>query len=87
MAFQLLTRYPPMMRRFPAVAAAALLLSGCANNFARFYNDSPVGHNVTLLPYSGKTQVYSSSDLKGDGLKLRQCATNLIIGTFKRVIG
>jgi PDZ domain len=63
---------------------AALMLSGCVNNFSRFYTAATVSRNVTLSPYSGSTQVFSSSDLQADGLKLaEQGYTRIGVASFQ----
>jgi len=60
-------------RHFHYLALPVLVgiaLSGCVNDFNRFYSNAPISPNVTLLPYSGATQVFSSSNLTSDGLRL-----------------
>ena len=58
------------------VVAAALLLSGCVNNFSKFYQDrsgvflaNPSSH---LEPYSGTTQIFTTNDPVRDMGDLRR---------------
>ena len=60
------------LRHSVQAALFGLLLSGCVNNFERFYTAEAISPNLALLPYSGGTKVYSSGDLRDDGLRLVQ---------------
>lgn len=49
-----------------------MLLSGCMNDFQQFYKRSNVSPDVTLLPYSGSTQIIGSGNIRIDETRLQQ---------------
>ncbi|MGD1031401.1 MAG: PDZ domain-containing protein [Opitutaceae bacterium] len=52
---------------------AAVIFAGCvANGFKEFYQTVNIGPYAKLQPYSGSTQVYSSTNLAADGDHLGQ---------------
>lgn len=52
--------------------ALGILFSGCVNEFQQFYKRSNVSPDVTLLPYSGSTQIIGSGNIRIDEMRLQQ---------------
>lgn len=65
-----------MALNFLSVVVLISFISGCAaNQFARFYHDytaniPPAQISKVLMPYSGRTQVFSTNDMKKDSDEL-----------------
>ena len=57
------------MRRF-LIILMALILTGCANQFTKFYRDNTAAATPeqikVLMPWSGKTVIYSSNNMRRD---------------------
>jgi len=74
----------PALKLLFALASIALA-GGCANGFAKFYSPNPrlAEAQRFMLPYSGHTSIFTSSDMKGDAEKLaRQGYTLLGYSSF-----